>query len=75
VVSGASGSGKSAVCRALLGQVPAAVLLDSDTLWRPEFDTPANHYRDFFEFTFRDAKQHWSLEDFMTVVSLISVSG
>ncbi len=56
LVSGASGSGKSAVCRALLGQLPAAVLLDSDILWRPEFDTPANHYRAFFETWLRMAK-------------------
>ncbi len=56
LVSGASGSGKSAVCQALLGQLPEAILLDSDILWRPEFDTPANHYRDFFETWLRMAR-------------------
>lgn len=49
VVGGASGSGKSVVCRSLLAQNPDAVLLDSDILWRPEFNTPENHYREFFE--------------------------
>jgi DNA-directed RNA polymerase subunit RPC12/RpoP len=41
LVSGASGTGKSTVCQALLGQVPEVILLDSDILWRPEFNTHA----------------------------------
>ena len=55
IVSGASGTGKSAVCRALLGQRDErtyclrAVLLEGDILWRVEFDQPEDHYRDFFE--------------------------
>jgi len=49
IVSGASGAGKSAVCQALLGRLPEVVLLDSDILWRPEFNTPADNYRAFFE--------------------------
>ena len=49
IVSGASGSGKSTVCQQLLGHVTQAVLLDSDILWRPEFNTPETNYREFFE--------------------------
>lgn len=49
VVGGASGSGKSTVCQALLGRVGDVVLLDSDLLWRPEFNTPDTGYADFFE--------------------------
>ena len=37
LVSGASGAGKSTVCRALLGKLPEVVLLDSDILWLPGF--------------------------------------
>lgn len=48
-VSGASGSGKSTLCQALLGRVSGGVLLDSDLLWRPEFNTPDTGYAEFFE--------------------------
>ena len=56
IVSGASGAGKSSVCQALLGKLDTVILLDSDILWRPEFDTPEDHYRDFFETWLRMAK-------------------
>jgi predicted kinase len=49
VVSGASGAGKSTVCHRLLGRVRQAVLLDSDILWRPEFNSPESGYAEFFE--------------------------
>jgi hypothetical protein len=49
LVAGASGAGKSSVCQALLGKLENVILLDSDILWRKEFDTPENRYRDFFE--------------------------
>ncbi len=49
VISGASGAGKSSVCRLLAGRVQRAVLLDADILWRPEFDHPEDDYRNFFE--------------------------
>jgi shikimate kinase len=49
VVAGASGAGKSTVCRRLMQTQTLAVALDDDILWRAEFDTPANGYRDFFE--------------------------
>jgi predicted kinase len=56
IVAGASGAGKSAVCNMLLGQDTGAVLLDSDILWCPAFNTPENDYRDFFEIWLRMAK-------------------
>ena len=56
LVSGASGAGKSTVCQALLGHLPEVVLLDSDILWRPEFNVPDNNYRDFFETWLRMCK-------------------
>ena len=56
MVSGASGSGKSTVCNNLLGKLDDVVLLDSDILWRPEFNQPETNYRDFFETWLRMAK-------------------
>ncbi len=55
LVSGASGVGKSSVCRALIGKTNA-VLLDSDILWRPEFDKPETKYREYFEIWLRVCK-------------------
>ena len=49
IVAGASGAGKTAVCRRLTGALEAVVALDEDILWRPEFNTPADGYRDFHE--------------------------
>lgn len=56
IVSGASGAGKSSVCNAILGKLEDVVLLDSDILWRPEFNKPEDNYRDFFETWLRVAK-------------------
>ena len=56
IVSGASGAGKTTVCQQLLGRITQAILLDSDILWRPEFNTPDTHYRDFFELWLRVCK-------------------
>lgn len=56
MVSGASGTGKSSVCNALLGKLEEVIPLDSDILWRPEFDKPEDRYRDFFETWLRLAK-------------------
>jgi hypothetical protein len=56
VISGASGAGKTVVCQALLGRLPEVVPLDADILWRPEFDTPQDHYRAFFETWLRMCK-------------------
>jgi hypothetical protein len=38
IISGASGAGKSAECHDLVGKMTDVVLLDSDILWRPEFE-------------------------------------
>ncbi len=49
LISGASGTGKSTVLCKLLGQMNDFILLDSDILWRAEFDHPEDHYRRFME--------------------------
>jgi hypothetical protein len=49
IVSGASGAGKSTVCQRLTGRIAQAVLLDSDILWRPAFNSPETSYREYFE--------------------------
>ena len=56
VVTGASGAGKSTVCNRLLGRVRDAVILDSDILWRPEFNTPEDGYRAYFDLWLRVCK-------------------
>lgn len=56
IVSGASGTGKSAVCKALVVHLTDAVLLDSDILWCPAFNSPEDDYRDFFEIWLRMSK-------------------
>ncbi len=56
LVGGASGAGKSALCRSLTGVLDEVVILDADILWRPEFDTPEDNYRDLFETWLRLAK-------------------
>jgi len=49
VVSGASGAGKSTVCNHLTGRYQESVLLDSDILWRSEFNQPGDNYREYIE--------------------------
>jgi hypothetical protein len=44
VVTGASGTGKSTVLLSLLGQQTDFVCLDSDILWRDEFNSAADDY-------------------------------
>lgn len=56
IVTGASGAGKSTVCNHLLGRVRSAVVLDSDILWRPEFNTPDEGFRTFFDLWLRVCK-------------------
>jgi hypothetical protein len=56
MVSGASGAGKSSVCQALLGTMESVIQLDGDIIWRAEFDTPGDNYRDYFETWLRLAK-------------------
>jgi chloramphenicol 3-O-phosphotransferase len=56
IVSGASGTGKSTICQNIIGRVSQAVLLDSDILWRPEFNTPETNFRNYFETWLRVCK-------------------
>lgn len=56
IVSGASGTGKTTICQRLTGKVTKAVLLDSDILWRPEFNSPETNYREYFELWLRLCK-------------------
>ena len=49
VVGGASGAGKTTICRQVVRAAPEVVALDMDILWRAEFDTPSDGYRAFFE--------------------------
>ncbi|HVN54000.1 MAG TPA: AAA family ATPase [Anaerolineaceae bacterium] len=56
VVSGASGTGKTTILQKLLGRLDEFVLLDSDILWRAEFNNPEDNYRSFFEIWLRVAK-------------------
>ena len=56
VLTGASGTGKSAVALLLPALLPECVVLDADLLWRPEFATPDDGYRSFRELWLRLAK-------------------
>jgi AAA domain-containing protein len=56
IVSGASGAGKSTVCRILLGRLPQVVILDSDILWRSEFNSPEYGSPDFIDTWLRVCK-------------------
>jgi hypothetical protein len=53
LVAGASGSGKSSVCRRLAGGLDEAVLFDSDILWGPHFESEPGR---FFETWLRVCK-------------------
>lgn len=56
LVSGASAVGMSTAGRMLAGQLEEVILMDSDILWRSEFDKPQTKYRDYFEIWLRVAK-------------------
>ena len=45
LVGGAAGAGKSTVREALLGAVTGVVLLESDVLWRPEYEQDHTGFR------------------------------
>ncbi len=47
ILFGASGSGKSTVIKRLIGKQSLVISLDGDLLWRKEFNTPENGYREF----------------------------
>jgi hypothetical protein len=56
VLTGASGVGKTAVCLGLPSVLPECVVLESDILWRKEFDEPATSYRAYRDLWLRIAK-------------------
>jgi ribose 1,5-bisphosphokinase PhnN len=61
IVSGASGTGKSTVCRALSGTTPNVVVLDADVLWRSELQSPDDNYGVFADTWLRVCKNiHYS---------------
>ena len=47
LVSGASCVGKTSLCEELFRRETDYIVLESDLIWRKEFDTPENNYRDF----------------------------
>jgi ribose 1,5-bisphosphokinase PhnN len=55
-VCGPSGAGKSTLCQTLAGKMDEVVMLDGDVLWRPEFATQEDNFRDFFETWLRLSK-------------------
>ena len=56
IVGGASGTGKTAVLKELIGNIDNAVLMESDIIWQEEFNKPEGNYRKFFETWLRIAK-------------------
>ena len=53
MVGGPAGAGKSTVGAALLGELSEAVVIESDLLWRREFDTPEDGYKEYFRLWLR----------------------
>jgi predicted kinase len=53
LVGGPAGAGKSTVGATLLGEVTEAVIIESDLLWRREFNTPEDGYNSYFRMWFR----------------------
>jgi AAA domain len=47
LVGGPAGAGKSTVGAALVGELGEAVVIEADLLWRREFDTPEDGYREY----------------------------
>ena len=56
VLTGASGVGKTTTCLALAAGAKDLVVLESDILWRDEFNQPATKYRDYREMWLRVCK-------------------
>lgn len=56
VVTGASGTGKTAIALQLAGELKNAVCLESDILWRDEFNKPEDDYKDYRNLWLRLAK-------------------
>jgi len=56
VITGASGTGKSSACLVLAAKTKDFVVIDSDILWRSEFDQPDTDYRNYREMWLRVCK-------------------
>ena len=56
VITGASGTGKSSTCLALVAKTKDFVVMDSDILWRSEFEQPDTDYRNYRESWLRVCK-------------------
>lgn len=53
LVGGPAGAGKSTAGALLLGELSEAVLIESDLLWRKEFNTPEDGYNNYFRLWLR----------------------
>ena len=56
VLTGASGAGKTTTCLALAAKSKDFVVMESDILWRDEFNQPATDYRNYRETWLRVCK-------------------
>jgi gluconate kinase len=56
VLTGASGAGKTTICLALAAKTTDCVVMESDILWRDEFNQPATDYRSYREMWLRVCK-------------------
>jgi gluconate kinase len=56
VLTGASGVGKTTLCLALAADMKDFVVMESDILWRDEFNQPATDYRNYRETWLRVCK-------------------
>lgn len=56
ILTGASGVGKTTVCLRLAARMKDVVVLESDILWRAEFDHPETNYREYREIWLRICK-------------------
>ena len=56
VITGASGVGKSTTCLSLTAKTKDFVVMDSDILWRSEFNQPDTDYRNYRETWLRVCK-------------------
>jgi adenylate kinase family enzyme len=56
ILTGASGVGKSTVCLGLAAKTKDVVTMESDILWREEFNQPATNYREYRETWLRVCK-------------------
>ena len=53
MVGGPAGAGKSTVGATLLGHVTDVIIIESDLLWRREFNTPEDGYNSYFRMWLR----------------------